>query len=62
MKLFKFYYQYQKYGKKYFVETKLCKYPKRTKVYKTLLQNLNNDFIHCFGYENIQESKGFIKV
>ena len=51
MHLFKFYYQYDKQGKKYYVETKLCKYPKRTKVYKTLETNFNCGFIEAYGFE-----------
>ncbi len=64
LKKIHFYYKHKKYGKEYYLETIICKYPKKTKLYKTLLQNLNDNFIHCFGWDIEPENKKkmFIKV
>lgn len=36
---------------KYIVETKLCKAPERTKIYKSLNLDFNQSIIHSFGYQ-----------
>ena len=36
---------------KYIVDTKLCKAPKRTKIYKSLYLDFNQSIIHSVGYQ-----------
>ena len=36
---------------KYIVETKLCKAPERTNIYKSLNLDFNQSIIHSFGYQ-----------
>lgn len=36
---------------KYIVETKICKSPEQTKIYKSLKMDLNQMIIHSFGYQ-----------
>ena len=36
---------------KYIVETKLCKAPERTKIYKSLNLDFNQSIIYSFGYQ-----------
>jgi len=52
-KVFQFYFHYTEGGAKQVVETKVCKSPGRTKVYKTLENNFNDGFIHSYGYEQV---------
>lgn len=61
-KNYQFYFYYQPYGEKHIVKNKICKLPKKTNVYKQLLNSLNNGFIYSFGYENKNISNNFKKV
>lgn len=48
---YKFYYKTQS-KEKIYTETKLCKYPKKTKAYKELKENfVKNSNIYSFGWE-----------
>ena len=51
---YQFYFYYQEQGQKHIVTNKICKCPKRTNVYKQLLNSLNREFIHSFGFESIE--------
>ena len=52
LQIFEFYYTLTENStKKYIVETKLCRAPEQTKIYKSLLLDLNSLFIHSFGYQ-----------
>ena len=50
---------------KYIVETKLCKAPERTKIYKSLNLDFNQSIINSFGYQ-LKKSKvieyGYIQL
>ena len=48
---YQFYFYYKENGQKHIVTNKVCKCPKRTNVYKQLL---NREFIHSFGFESIE--------
>lgn len=51
----RFFFQYQEHGKKHEAETKECKFPEGTKVWKTLKDNFNKGFIHSYGWELIED-------
>ena len=51
---YQFYFYYKENGQKHIVTNKVCKYPKMTNVYKQLLNSLNREFIHSFGFESIE--------
>ena len=59
---YEFYFYFQKYGQKRIVTNKACKHPKRTKVYKQLLNSLDKGFIHSFGYKSKETESNYIKV
>ena len=52
-KKIEFYYYFVDGGKKYISEIKVCKMPERTKIYKKLLNSLDNGYIAIFGYRII---------
>ena len=52
-KKIEFYYYFVDGGKKYISEIKVCKMPERTKIYKKLLNSLDNGYIAVFGYRTI---------
>ena len=56
LKNYEFYYYFKDGGKKYTLEIKPCKQPKKTNVYKQLLNNLDRGFIEVFGYQVISNN------
>ena len=50
-----FYFYYKERGKKHIAGIRDCKYPKRTKIHKQLLNSLNMGFVEVIGYETIDE-------
>jgi len=54
IKKIEFYYYFVDGGKKYISEIKVCKYPKKTKIYKQLLNSLDSGYIAIFGYRTLK--------
>jgi hypothetical protein len=50
-----FYYQYTEGGKRIYVETKRCKQPSKTGIYRTLKKNLAEGFIYSYGYDKVED-------
>ena len=48
---FTFYYRESLYGQDIDIETKMCKYPEMTKVYKDLLNRMYKGEVHTIGYK-----------
>ena len=53
LKKIQFYYYFKDGGQKHIAGLKYCKYPKKTKIYKQLYNNLDRGFIEVFGYKTI---------
>lgn len=48
-----FSFKYVENGRDNIVEIKECKLPKRTNVYKRLVNSLDQGFIHSFGWKQV---------
>lgn len=48
-----FSFRYEEHGRDNIVEVKECIYPKRTTVYKMLVKNLDQGFIHSFQWKQL---------
>ena len=48
---FTFYYRESAYSQDIDIETKMCKYPEMTKVYKDLMERLCKGEVHTVGYK-----------
>ena len=51
-----FHYYFKEGGKKYIAGIRDCKYPKRTKIYKQLLNSLDMGFVEVIGCELYKEN------
>ena len=51
LKNVEFFYTLKNDEKKYIVETKLCKAPERTNIYKSLENDFNGCYINSYGYQ-----------
>ena len=50
-----FYFYYKEGGTKHISGIRKCKYPRRTKIYKQLLNSLNRGFVEVIGCGPIDE-------
>jgi len=50
-----FYFYYKEGGTKHIAGIRKCKYPRRTKIYKQLLNSLNRGFVEVIGCGPIDE-------
>ena len=57
-----FHYYFKEGGKKHIAGIRDCKHPKRTKIYKQLLNSLDKGFIYSFGYKSTETENNYIKV
>jgi len=53
--IYQFYYIHPKKNKKCIIGIRDCKYPKRTKIYKQLLNSLDMGFVEVIGCEPHKE-------